>query len=93
MKQAGSGVFSATVSVPFGVPFGVVGQACGANPFALIMPCHRVTVASGLGGFLHHAGFSRHAIGFRVGVKRSLLAREGPAIKWWIETRQAARQW
>lgn len=30
-----------------------VGQACGANPYPLIIPCHRVTAAQGLGGFAH----------------------------------------
>ena len=28
-----------------------VGQACNANPLALIVPCHRVTGSCGLGGF------------------------------------------
>lgn len=28
-----------------------IGQACGSNPLALIIPCHRVTAAKGLGGF------------------------------------------
>lgn len=28
-----------------------VGQACNANPLPLIVPCHRVTGAAGLGGF------------------------------------------
>lgn len=50
-----------------------VGQACGANPFPLIVPCHRVVAAGGLGGF---AG--AHA-GFLIDVKRGLLAREGAA--------------
>jgi len=27
------------------------GMACGANPMALIIPCHRVVAANGLGGF------------------------------------------
>ena len=31
-----------------------VGQACGANWFPLVIPCHRVTAAGGLGGFSHH---------------------------------------
>jgi len=49
-----------------------VGQACGANPYPLIVPCHRVTAASGIGGFAHHDDAS----GFHVGVKRSLLLHE-----------------
>lgn len=48
-----------------------VGQACGANPFPLVVPCHRV-VASG-GGL---GGFSRHGGGFLLDVKRWLLAHE-----------------
>lgn len=28
-----------------------VGLACGANPIPLIIPCHRVVAANGLGGF------------------------------------------
>lgn len=50
-----------------------VGQACGANRFPLVIPCHRVTAAGGLGGFAHHDD----AMGFYLGVKRWLLAREG----------------
>lgn len=50
-----------------------VGQACGANWFPLVIPCHRVTAAGGLGGFSHHDD----ATGFHVGVKRWLLAHEG----------------
>ena len=50
-----------------------VGQACGANWFPLIIPCHRVTAAKGLGGFAHHDDAS----GFHPGVKRWLLAHEG----------------
>jgi len=34
-----------------------VGQACGANPIALIIPCHRVVGSLGaLGGFMGTAG-------------------------------------
>jgi methylated-DNA-[protein]-cysteine S-methyltransferase len=47
-----------------------VGQACGANPFPIVVPCHRVVAASGIGGFAHHAG------GFHVDVKRWLLRHE-----------------
>jgi methylated-DNA-[protein]-cysteine S-methyltransferase len=49
-----------------------VGQACGANPFPVIVPCHRVVAtAGGLGGF---AG---QRAGFLLDVKRWLLAHEG----------------
>lgn len=49
-----------------------VGQACGANPFPLVVPCHRVIGAhAGLGGFARHGG------GFLLDIKRWLLAHEG----------------
>ena len=48
-----------------------VGQACGANPFPLVVPCHRVIAAGGgLGGFARQHG------GFLLDVKRWLLAHE-----------------
>jgi methylated-DNA-[protein]-cysteine S-methyltransferase len=50
-----------------------VGQACGANPLPLVVPCHRVLAASGIGGFAHHER------GFHLSVKRWLLAHEGVA--------------
>ena len=50
-----------------------VGQACGANWFPLVVPCHRVTASGGLGGFANHDD----ATGFHLGVKRWLLAHEG----------------
>ncbi|CUH50196.1 methylated-DNA--[protein]-cysteine S-methyltransferase [Ruegeria atlantica] len=33
-----------------------VGQACGANPIPVIIPCHRVLSANGLGGFSGDGG-------------------------------------
>ena len=49
-----------------------VGQACGANPYPLVVPCHRVVAANGgLGGFARSRG------GFLLDVKRWLLAHEG----------------
>ena len=33
-----------------------VGQACGANPIPIIIPCHRVLAASGLGGYSGSGG-------------------------------------
>jgi methylated-DNA-[protein]-cysteine S-methyltransferase len=50
-----------------------VGQACGANWFPLIVPCHRVTAAGGLGGFSNHDDEN----GFHLSVKRWLLRHEG----------------
>ena len=48
-----------------------VGQACGSNPVPLVVPCHRVVAAAGLGGFAHQSG------GFLLDVKRWLLRHEG----------------
>lgn len=50
-----------------------VGQACGANYYPLIIPCHRVTAAGGLGGFACHDDEN----GFHLSVKRWLLKHEG----------------
>lgn len=52
-----------------------VGQACGANPYPLAMPCHRVVSTSkglnnGLGGFAHDTG------GLLLEIKRWLLNHE-----------------
>ena len=45
-----------------------VGQACGANPYPLVVPCHRVVATGGgLGGFARQRG------GFLLDVKRWLL--------------------
>jgi methylated-DNA-[protein]-cysteine S-methyltransferase len=49
-----------------------VGQACGANWYPIVIPCHRVVAASGLGGFAHHDANS----GFYTDVKRWLLVHE-----------------
>lgn len=47
-----------------------VGQACGANPYPLVVPCHRVVAVGGMGGFAHAAD------GYLPRVKRWLLAHE-----------------
>jgi methylated-DNA-[protein]-cysteine S-methyltransferase len=47
-----------------------VGQACGTNYFPLVIPCHRVVAANGLGGFAHSSS------GYLLEVKRWLLAHE-----------------
>ena len=48
-----------------------VGQACGDNPFPIVVPCHRVVAADGLGGFSHHVG------GYLIEAKKWLLKHEG----------------
>ena len=47
-----------------------VGQACGANPFPPLIPCHRVVAVSGIGGFANHRD------GFLIASKRWLLVHE-----------------
>lgn len=47
-----------------------VGNACRANPIAIIVPCHRVVGASDLGGYMG----SRTGVGLNM--KRWLLAHE-----------------
>lgn len=39
-----------------GVPAQAIGQACGANRIAVIIPCHRVLGATGLGGYSGRGG-------------------------------------
>ena len=53
-----------------GVSAQAVGQACGANPIAILIPCHRVLAADGLGGFSGAGG---------VEAKVTLLKLEGAA--------------
>ena len=53
-----------------GVPAQAIGQACGANPIPIIIPCHRVLGATGLGGFSGAGG---------VEGKVALLRHEGAA--------------
>lgn len=49
-----------------------VGGACGRNPIALIVPCHRVVGSRGaLGGFMHASE------GEAIAIKRWLLVHEG----------------
>ncbi len=44
------------IAKDLGVPAQPIGQACGANPIAIIIPCHRVLSKSGIGGFSGHGG-------------------------------------
>lgn len=49
-----------------------VGTACGANPYPLITPCHRVISAQGIGGFM-----KEDSPGFYRQIKIWLLKHEG----------------
>lgn len=53
-----------------GVSAQAIGQACGANPIAIIIPCHRVLAADGLGGYSGAGGIE---------AKVALLRLEGAA--------------
>lgn len=54
-----------------------VGQACGDNPYPIVIPCHRVVSRIGLGGFAHDP---ESEDGFHSSVKRWLLAHEGARL-------------
>ena len=73
----------AMVAIPFGetrtygdlskavdAPAQAIGQACGANPVPILIPCHRVLSATGLGGFSAPGG---------IATKVALLRHEGAA--------------
>ncbi|HEX4926972.1 MAG TPA: methylated-DNA--[protein]-cysteine S-methyltransferase [Burkholderiales bacterium] len=47
-----------------------VGQACGDNRLPIVIPCHRVVAARGIGGFAHATS------GYLLEAKRWLLAHE-----------------
>ncbi|MFQ5438037.1 MAG: methylated-DNA--[protein]-cysteine S-methyltransferase [Paracoccaceae bacterium] len=62
-------VFESMMSIPFGgtKTYGeiavytegspqAVGRACGANPIPILIPCHRVVGANGLGGYSGRGG-------------------------------------
>jgi methylated-DNA-[protein]-cysteine S-methyltransferase len=75
--------YAALCAIPFGetltygdlaktlnVSAQAIGQACGANPIAILIPCHRVLGAQSLGGFSGEGG---------VDAKVALLRLEGAA--------------
>lgn len=76
-------VMRAMCAIPFGetrtygdlaraldAPAQAIGQACGGNPVPIIVPCHRILGASGLGGYSAPGG---------VETKVALLKHEGAA--------------
>ena len=52
-----------------------IGQACGENRLPIVIPCHRVVAADGIGGFGHATG------GYLLEAKRWLLNHEAPAFE------------
>lgn len=80
-------VCDAMLAIPFGetvtygdiakqlnIPAQAIGQACGGNPIPLIIPCHRVLGANGLGGFSGDGGGLNG-----IELKVQLLRHEGAA--------------
>jgi methylated-DNA-[protein]-cysteine S-methyltransferase len=58
------------------LPAPAIGQLMGSNPYPLIVPCHRVVAADGLGGYSGGTGIE---------IKRWLLIFEGaepPTLDW-----------
>lgn len=75
--------YAALLAIPFGetrsygdlakdlgVSAQAIGQACGANPIPIFIPCHRVLAANGLGGYSGAGGIE---------TKVALLKLEGAA--------------
>lgn len=51
-----------------------VGSACRANPVPIVVPCHRVVAATGVGGFMGHGK------GREIAIKEWLLQHERQAL-------------
>jgi methylated-DNA-[protein]-cysteine S-methyltransferase len=58
-----------------GVDARAIGQACGDNRLPIVIPCHRVVAADGIGGFGHATS------GYLLETKRWLLMHEAPAFE------------
>lgn len=58
------------IAAEMGASAQAIGQACGANPIPVFIPCHRVLGANGLGGFSGGTGIE---------TKVELLKLEGAA--------------
>ena len=54
-----------------GLPARAIGSIMGSNPVPLVIPCHRIVAADGLGGY------SGGPYGQGVATKRALLELEG----------------
>jgi len=56
-----------------------IGQCCGDNRLPLVIPCHRIVAADGIGGFAHATS------GYLLEVKRWLLMHEAAATAFELE--------
>jgi methylated-DNA-[protein]-cysteine S-methyltransferase len=70
---AGNTVTYGVLAKAIGSNARAVGTACGKNPVPIVVPCHRIVAASGLGGFM---GGKRED---PLTIKRWLLVHEGAA--------------
>ncbi len=81
-----AGVHKAMAAIPYGetrrygdlakelgAPAQVIGQACGANPLPILIPCHRIVGAKGLGGFSAKGGVETKVFLLRLEGAASLL--------------------
>ena len=62
------------LSTELGSAARAVGAACGANPLPVVVPCHRVVAANGIGGFAHATD------GYLLDTKLWLLRHEGAVL-------------
>jgi len=69
------GLVATELARELGADARAIGQACGDNRLPLVIPCHRIVAADGLGGFGHATG------GYLLEVKRWLLMHEAPAFE------------
>lgn len=71
--KAGTTVTCGELAAMIGSPGAAraVGQALGRNPFPIVVPCHRVLAAGGIGGFSATGGTD---------IKRKMLTIEGVAL-------------
>lgn len=56
-----------------GAPAQAIGQACGANPIPILIPCHRILGANGLGGYSGTGGVETKVALLRLERAASLL--------------------
>lgn len=54
-----------------------VGQALGANPVPILVPCHRVLAADGLGGFSAGTAWKKRLLSLEGAILKHALKRSG----------------